>query len=159
MTEQHRTTDVENLWQEWNKSNQDLWTRMMRSWTAPNRPGDVFSLWQEWNKANQDLWNRMLQNWIETEAFAQMLGKAMENYLTMHDAFGKSVQGYMGQTLRTMKIASADDITRLAEMIVNLENKVDRLADEIEETSRTADETSPTKAAHKGRNRKKESPE
>jgi nitrogen regulatory protein PII len=159
MTEQYRTTDIENLWQEWNKANQDLWTRMMRSWTTPNRPGDVFSLWQEWNKANQDLWNRMLQNWIETEAFAQMLGKAMENYLTMHDAFGKAVQGYMGQALRTMKIASADDITRLAEMIINLENKVDRLVDEIEETGRTTDETSPTKAAHKGRNRKKESPE
>ncbi|TMD78073.1 MAG: hypothetical protein E6I97_07730 [Chloroflexi bacterium] len=139
MTEQHRTTDIENLWLEWNKANQDLWNRMLQSWTNPTRQGDIFSLWPEWNKANQDLWNRMLQSWIETETFAQLLGKAMQNYLTMHDAFGKALQEYMVQALQTMKIASADDITRLAEMIINLENKVDQLADEVEKASKTTD--------------------
>ena len=112
MTEQHRTTEIENLWLEWNKANQDLWNRMLQSWTNPTRQGDIFSLWPEWSKANQDLWNRMLQSWIETETFAQLLGKAMQNYLTMHDAFGKALQEYMVQALQTMKIASADDITR-----------------------------------------------
>ena len=139
MTEQHRTTDIENLWLEWNKANQDLWNRVLGSWTTPTRPDDIFSLWLEWNKANQDLWNRMLQSWIETETFAQLLGKAMQNYLTMHDAFGKALQEYMVQALQTMKIASADDITRLAEMIINLENKVDQLADEVEKASKTTD--------------------
>ena len=139
MTEQHRTTDIENLWLEWNKANQDLWNRMLQSWTNPTRTGDISSLWMEWNKANQDLWNRMLQSWIETETFAQLLGKAMQNYLTMHEAFGKAVQEYMVQALQTMKIASADDITRLAEMIINLENKVDQLTDEIERANRTTD--------------------
>jgi uncharacterized protein YicC (UPF0701 family) len=139
MTEQHRTTDIENLWLEWNKANQDLWNRMLQSWTNPTRQGDIFSLWPEWNKANQDLWNRMLQSWIETETFAQLLGKAMQNYLTMHEASGKALQEYMVQALQTMKIASADDITRLAEMIINLENKVDQLADEVEKASKTAD--------------------
>jgi hypothetical protein len=139
MTEQHRTTDIENLWLEWNKANQDLWNRVLGSWTTPTRPDDIFSLWLEWNKANQDMWNRMLQSWIETETFAQLLGKAMQNYLTMHEAFGKAVQGYMVQALQTMKIASTDDITRIAEMIINLENKVDRLADQIETTGRTTD--------------------
>jgi len=42
----------------------------------------------------------------------------------------------MVQALQTMKIASADDITRLAEMIINLENKVDQLADEVERANR-----------------------
>ena len=139
MTEQHRTTEIENLWLEWNKANQDLWNRMLQSWTNPTRQGDIFSLWPEWSKANQDLWNRMLQSWIETETFAQLLGKAMQNYLTMHDAFGKALQEYMVQALQTMKIASADDITRLAEMIINLENKVDQLADEVEKASKTTD--------------------
>jgi len=139
MTEQHRTTEIENLWLEWDKANQDLWNRMLQSWTNPTREGDIFSLWPEWNKANQDLWNRMLQSWIETETFAQLLGKAMQNYLTMHDAFGKALQEYMVQALQTMKIASADDITRLAEMIINLENKVDQLADEVEKASKTTD--------------------
>jgi len=139
MTEQHRTTEIENLWLEWNKANQDLWNRMLQSWTNPTRQGDIYSLWPDWNKANQDLWNRMLQSWIETETFAQLLGKAMQNYLTMHDAFGKALQEYMVQALQTMKIASADDITRLAEMIINLENKVDQLADEVEKASKTTD--------------------
>ena len=132
MTEQHRTTDIENLWLEWYKANQDMWNRLLQSWTNPTRAGDISSLWTEWYKANLDLWNRMLQSWIETETFAQLLGKAMQNYLTMHDAFGKALQEYMVQALQTMKIASADDITRLAEMIINLENKVDQLADEVE---------------------------
>lgn len=136
MTEQHHMTDMENLWLEWSRANQDLWNRILQSWTNPTGPGDIFSLWLEWNKANQDLWNRMLQSWIETETFAQLLGKAMQNYLTMHEAFGKAVQEYMVQALQTMKIASADDITRLAEMIINLENKVDQLADEVERANR-----------------------
>ena len=107
--------------------------------TEQHRTTEIENLWLEWNKANQDLWNRMLQSWIETETFAQLLGKAMQNYLTMHDAFGKALQEYMVQALQTMKIASADDITRLAEMIINLENKVDQLADEVEKASKTTD--------------------
>jgi len=42
MTEQHRTTDIENLWLEWNKANQDLWNRMLQSWTNTTRQGDIF---------------------------------------------------------------------------------------------------------------------
>jgi hypothetical protein len=132
MSEQHPTTDIQNLWVEWNKANQELWTRMLQSWTNPNGPVDVFSLWVEWNKANQELWNRMLQSWVETDTFAQILGKAMGNYLTMHEVFDKALQASMRQVLQTMKIATTDDTTRIAEMIVNLENKIDQLADEIE---------------------------
>jgi predicted DNA-binding protein YlxM (UPF0122 family) len=139
MAEQNRTTDMENLWREWNKAYQDLWSRMLQTWTNPTRSGDIFSFWLEWNKANQDLWNRMLQTWIETETFAQLLGKAVGNYLTLHEAFGKTVQEYIARALGTMKIASSDDITRLAEMIVNLENKVDQLADELDRVSRKTD--------------------
>ena len=139
MTEQNRTTDMENLFLEWNKANQDAWNRMMQTWTNPTNPGDIFSRWLEWNKANQDVWNRMLQSWIETETFAQLLGKAVDNYLTLHSAFSKTIQESMGQVLRTMKIASSDDITRIGEMIINLENKVDQLADEIDMAGRTTD--------------------
>ena len=107
--------------------------------TEQHHMTDMENLWLDWSRANQDLWNRLLQSWIETETFAQLLGKAMQNYLTMHDAFGKALQEYMVQALQTMKIASADDITRLAEMIINLENKVDQLADEVEKASKTTD--------------------
>jgi hypothetical protein len=103
--------------------------------TNQHRTPDMFSQWQEWNKTNQELWNRTLQSWIETEDFAQMFGKIMENYLVSYNVLVKPAQEYTEQALRMMKIATIDDITRIAEMIVNLENKVDALTDEVAKLS------------------------
>lgn len=86
----------------------------------------------EWSKATLEMWNQMLRPWMGSEAFVQGLGRGMESYLFMYSTFIRVAQAYTVEVLRMMNIAPADETARIAQMVVNLENKIDRLTDEVD---------------------------
>ncbi len=89
----------------------------------------------EWSKTTLEMWSQMLRPWIGSEAFVQGLGGGMDSYLFMYSTFIRLVRAYSEEVLRMMNIAPADEATRIAEMVVNLENKIDRLTDEVDRLS------------------------
>jgi hypothetical protein len=86
----------------------------------------------EWSKTTLEMWNQMLRPWMGSEAFVQGLGRGMESYLFMYSTSIKFVRAYMEGVLRMMNRVPADETARNAQMVVNLENKVDRLTDEVD---------------------------
>ena len=86
----------------------------------------------EWSKTTLEMWNQMLRLWMGSEAFVQGLGRGMESYLFMYSTFIRVVRAYTEGVLRMMNIVPADETARIAEMVVNLENKFDRLTDEVD---------------------------
>jgi DNA integrity scanning protein DisA with diadenylate cyclase activity len=86
----------------------------------------------EWSKTTLEMWNQMLRLWMGSEAFVQGLGRGMESYLFMYSTSIRVVRTYMDEVLRMMNIAPADETARSAQMVVNLENKIDRLTDEVD---------------------------
>jgi polyhydroxyalkanoic acid synthase PhaR subunit len=100
--------------------------------TDQSRPSGMFGLWEDWAKTNEEMWTRMLNNWVRTDTFSASLGRVFDNYLLGQNVFSRVMQEYMTQVLRTMNIASGADVNRIAELVINLENKVDMLADEID---------------------------
>lgn len=86
----------------------------------------------EWSKTTLEMWNQMLRPWMGSEAFVQGLGRGMDSYLFMYSTFIRVVRAYTEGVLRMMNIVPADETARIAEMVVNLENKFDRLTDEVD---------------------------
>ena len=86
----------------------------------------------EWSKTTLEMWNQMLRPWMESEAFVQGLGRGMDSYLFLYATFIRVVRAYTEGVLRMMNIVPADETARIAEMVVNLENKIDRLTDEVD---------------------------
>lgn len=86
----------------------------------------------EWSKTTLEMWNQVLRPWMGSEAFVQGLGRGMDSYLFLYATFIRVVRAYTEEILRMMNIAPADETAHIAEMVVYLENKIDRLTDEVD---------------------------
>ncbi|MGH2499123.1 MAG: hypothetical protein ACRDF0_03410 [Candidatus Limnocylindria bacterium] len=89
---------------------------------------DPFALWRQWYEANEKAWGRAAAEGSDTEAFAQMQGKMLETFL----AFQKSARDAATAQLQSLNVPTRDDIARLGELIVGLEEKVDQIGDRLE---------------------------
>lgn len=98
---------------------------------------DPFALWRQWYEASEKAWGKAAADATDSEAYAALQGRMLESYL----AFQKTARDMATAQLETMNIASRDDVSRLGELILGLEEKIDQLADRVavsRATSRTA---------------------
>jgi hypothetical protein len=90
-------------------------------------PGDPFELWRQIYAANERAWNAALERSMATPAFADAQGKLLETFLNVQKTFREQVRTY----LEAVNVPSREDIARLGELIVGLEEKVDQLVDRV----------------------------
>ena len=101
---------------------------------------DVFGVWRELYEANEKAWTAALEQAMETPEFGESSGRLLETML----AAQKSVRDNMRTYLETMNVPTREDIARLGELVVGLEEKSDQIADRIDDLddvtrSRSAD--------------------
>jgi polyhydroxyalkanoic acid synthase PhaR subunit len=89
--------------------------------------GDPFEAWRKFYEANEQIWSKAARETTNTEAFAEAQGRMLETFL----AFQKTARDTMSAQLATMNLPSRDDVARLGELIVGLEEKVDRIEDRL----------------------------
>ena len=102
---------------------------------------DVFGVWRELYEANEKAWTAALEQAMETPEFGESSGRLLETML----AAQKSVRDNMRTYLETMNVPTREDIARLGELVVGLEEKSDQIADRIDDLddvirSRSADD-------------------
>lgn len=88
---------------------------------------DPFEAWRKFYEANEQIWSKAAKETTNTEAFAEAQGRMLETFL----AFQKTARDTMSAQLATMNLPSRDDVARLGELIVGLEEKVDRIEDRL----------------------------
>jgi polyhydroxyalkanoic acid synthase PhaR subunit len=93
----------------------------------PPDPQDLFAMWRQLYDANEKVWSQASGEFMESPAFAQWQGKMLETFLGFQKAWKDSATAQ----LEAANIATRDDLVRLGELIVGLEEKVDQLADRI----------------------------
>jgi polyhydroxyalkanoic acid synthase PhaR subunit len=101
-----------------------------------SRPPDAFEIWRQLYDANEQAWSAALEQAMGSREFGESSGKLLETLL----AAQKSVRESMRTYLETMNVPTREDIARLGELVVGLEEKVDQLGDRldgIEEALRT----------------------
>ena len=94
---------------------------------SPPRPPDPFELWRQIYDTNERAWNTVLERTVSNPAFAESSGKLLETFL----AAQKTIRDNMRSYLEQVNLPTREDITRLGELIVALEEKVDQLDDRL----------------------------
>jgi len=88
---------------------------------------DLYALWRQLYDANEKVWSQATGEFMESQAFAQWQGRMLETFL----AFQKAWKDSATAQLQAANIPTRDDIARLGELILGLEEKVDQLADRV----------------------------
>ena len=94
---------------------------------SPRRPPDPFELWRQIYETNERAWNAVLERTVNNPAFAESSGKILETFLSAQ----KTVRDNMRTYLEQVNLPTREDISRLGELIVSLEEKVDQLDDRL----------------------------
>jgi polyhydroxyalkanoic acid synthase PhaR subunit len=93
---------------------------------APDSP-NPFELWRQIYETNERAWNAVLERTMATPAFAESSGKFLETFL----AAQRTVRDNMRSYLEAINVPTREDIARLGELVVHLEEKIDQLDDRL----------------------------
>ena len=104
-----------------------------------NDPKEVFAMWRQLYDANEKVWSKASGEFMDTPAFAQWQGKMLETFLGFQKAWKESAT----TQLEAANIATRDDLVRLGELIVGLEEKVDQIVDRLDAAAPRARDASP----------------
>ena len=89
---------------------------------------DPFEVWRQLYDANERTWSAALEQAMGSPEFGESSGKLLETML----AAQKSVRDNMRTYLETMNVPTREDIARLGELVIGLEEKIDQVVDRLD---------------------------
>jgi hypothetical protein len=95
---------------------------------STGRGTDPFETWRQLYDANERAWSSALEQAMGSDEFGETSGKMLETML----AAQKSVRENMRTYLETMNVPTREDIARLGELVVGLEEKIDQVVDRLD---------------------------
>ena len=95
---------------------------------AANGRSDPFELWRQMYDANERAWQKAMEQTVSRPEFAEASNKMLETILSAQRTVRDSMRTY----LETVNVPTREDIARLGELVVNLEEKVDQIADRLD---------------------------
>ena len=93
-----------------------------------DRTSDPYELWRQLYETNERVWSSALEQAMSSAEFGKSSGRLLETML----AAQKSVRDNMRTYLETMNVPTREDIARLGELVVALEEKVDQVVDRLD---------------------------
>lgn len=70
-------------------------------------------------------WAKVMEDWVGSDAFAENSGRMLQQYLEMQEQMRAASRVSAGR----LDLPTIDDIARLAQLIANVERKVDEVSD------------------------------
>jgi polyhydroxyalkanoic acid synthase PhaR subunit len=71
-------------------------------------------------------WSKAMEQMVASEEFASASGQFLKNYVQMQE----SLRAASTATAESLHLPTRDDLARVAELVINVERKVDEIADE-----------------------------
>ena len=93
---------------------------------------DPYEVWRQLYETNERAWSSALEQAMGSPEFGESSGKLLETLL----AAQKSSRDNMRVYLETMNVPTREDIARLGELVIGLEEKIDQLADRFDSIER-----------------------
>ena len=90
---------------------------------------DPFEMWRQLYDANEQAWTQALEGAMGRPEFGKSSGKMLETML----AAQKAVRDNMRTYLETINVPTREDIARVGELVVGIEEKIDQLADRLDD--------------------------
>jgi polyhydroxyalkanoic acid synthase PhaR subunit len=92
-------------------------------------PADPFTFFKQWYDATSETWSTVAGDFIGTEQFMQMSSEFLKSYISFYATMRRTNEAYF----RNLQLPTRSDIARVAELVVNLEDKVDGLDSALED--------------------------
>jgi hypothetical protein len=99
--------------------------------------------WKQFLDQSIEAWSRALSQAMNTEAFAQMMGKTLEQWLAAQAPAKRLADQSVETVLQALNLASRAQVAGVAKQIVDLEERLDRLDDGLAALGRRLDERLP----------------
>jgi hypothetical protein len=116
-----------------------FWRPMVDQWVqasarvfahTPMTP-DLMTQWKQFLDQSIDAWSRAMGEAMNTDAFAQMLGRYLDQYLVASAPIKKATDQAVDNALQTLNLASRSQLTAVAKQIVDLEERVERIEEAV----------------------------
>jgi polyhydroxyalkanoic acid synthase PhaR subunit len=142
---------VRDLWQRWFEITQDSWRKsaemgqsameLLPRWVrmleeartnllaGGDLPGDPLQLAAQWYNATSGPFSDFVGDVIEREEFLEPSSRFLQSYASFYKVFKRNSEEY----LKNFQLPVRSDITRVAGLVVNLEEKVDRIEEVLED--------------------------
>ena len=109
------------------------WLTMMEEAQAKLLAGtplstDPFTLFKEWYDATSDSWSKAVEETLSSDQFLEGTRPLLESYASIALAFRRANAEY----LKRLQIPTTLDIANVAQLVINLEEKIDKTEDILE---------------------------
>jgi exonuclease VII small subunit len=146
-----QVAEAQNLWKQWFEANQDFWQKAAKvgeeavdlapRWfamldqirnnllSAEGYPTDPLQFATRWYNATSGPLSDFVGDLIEREEILDVSSQFLQNYASFYKVFRRNSEEY----LKGISLPVRSDITRVAGLVVALEDKMDRLEEAFED--------------------------
>ena len=117
------SNDPQQMWQQFFSSWSDQWTKNQAGAHGPDVSQEAQKQWTE----QLESMARTFAETMGSDAFSSMLGKSLEQSLTLQQRFSKEMKPHLDDALQTFNIPSRSQMDRLFERVIGLEERLDDL--------------------------------
>ena len=125
-----------------------FWRPLVEQWVqasarafaqTPMTP-DVMGQWKQFLDQSIEAWSRALGQMMNTEQFAQGMGRTLEQWMTSYAPAKKAADQGVEGALQALNLPTRVQVTALAKQLMDLEERLDRLEDGISAVLRKLEE-------------------
>ena len=131
------TVDPMAMWRPMMDQAFQQWARVLAQ--GPLTP-DALTQWKQLMDQTLEAWSRALSQVMGTDAFAQSLGKTLDQVLTASAPMKKAADQSIESTLQALNLPSRSQLTGVAKQIVQLEERIDGLEETLGVITRRLDD-------------------
>lgn len=122
------TPDPLSFWKPAMEHGLQTWARVFA--TTPVTP-DLMSQWKQFLDQSIEAWSRAFSQVMTTDAYAQAMGKALEQWVASYAPVKKQADQSIETALQALNVPTRTQVTSIAKQLMDLEERLDRLEDGI----------------------------
>jgi polyhydroxyalkanoic acid synthase PhaR subunit len=113
------------------------WLEIMQEGASPatgSAAAEPFTFFKQWYDATSERWSKAAREIVGSDSFTQASSQLMEGYASFTRAMGRAGEEYFGM----LQLCTRSDIVRVAQLVINVENKADTLDMAFEDFTQSA---------------------
>ncbi len=127
------SNDPQQMWQQFFSSWSDQWTKNQAGAHGPDVSQEAQKQWTE----QLESMARTFAETMGSDAFSSMLGKSLEQSLTLQQRFSKEMKPHLEDALQAFNLPSRSQMDRLFERVIGLEERLDDLEENTRKIIKT----------------------
>ncbi|MBN6186091.1 hypothetical protein JQN58_03695 [Aneurinibacillus sp. BA2021] len=96
---------------------------------ASNQTFDPVQMWKSWYDLVEKTWGKTMDDFVKTSEYSTMIGEYQKWFFYSQDQYKKM----MDQFLMENNMPNKDEIARVAQLVIQLEEKVEKLDERLDD--------------------------